>query len=253
MGCTDGQIGCSPNEHPAHEVTLSRAFWISETEVTQSEYQALMGTNPSYFSGCTDCPVEKVNWFEALAYANALSVSEGLAPCFDISGVEEGSTVTVLSTSGNPYDCEGYRLPTEAEWEYAARAGTDFIYSGSDIVNSVAWFGDGVFTPTVNETKPVATKSANSWGIHDMSGNVWEWCWDWYGEDYYSQTSAIDPLGPINGDISEYYALPTRIMRGGSWSEGGTNSGAHRVSCRGEALGSNKSQYIGFRLVRTAL
>ena len=236
MGCTAGQSSCLSNESPAHEVTLTRAFWLSETEVTQSEYQALMGTNPSHFSGCADCPVEKVNWFEALAYANALSVSQGLAPCFDISGFESGSTVTVLPLSGNPYDCEGYRLPTEAEWEYAARAGTDLVYAGSNDAGSVAWYS----VNSGNQTHPAATKAPNAFGLYDMSGNVYEWCWDWYDAGYYSQSPSTDPLGPAGASY--------RVFRGGGW---GGNASYLRAAFRGGGGPSYRHNALGFRLSRS--
>ncbi|MEC8024082.1 MAG: SUMF1/EgtB/PvdO family nonheme iron enzyme, partial [Myxococcota bacterium] len=232
MGCTASQSLCDFDESP-HEVTLTRAFWLSETEVTQSEYETLVGSNPSGFIGCGDCPVETVNWFETLAYANALSLSQGLAPCFDISG----STVTVLSTSGNPYDCEGYRLPTEAEWEYAARAGTNVLYAGSDDVELVGWY-------TANsdkQTHPVATKAPNAWGIYDMSGNISEWCWDWHLSDYYTDSPSADPVGPTDS--------PVRVARGGSWIY---DASYLRVSNRSGVGPSLQVNQIGFRLARTA-
>ncbi|MEC8024470.1 MAG: formylglycine-generating enzyme family protein [Myxococcota bacterium] len=237
MGCTAGQSSCQPDESPAHEVTLTRTFWLSETEVTQSEYQALMGSNPSHFSGCADCPVERVNWFEALAYANALSVSEGLAPCFDISGVESGSTVTVLSSSGNVYDCVGYRLPTEAEWEYAARAGTDLLYAGSNDAGSVAWYSSN----SSYQTHSVATKASNAFVLYDMSGNVWEWCWDWYDAGYYVPSPSSDPDGPAG-------LASNRVLRGGGWYY---SASYLRAANRDGSEPGSRNNYLGFRLARS--
>jgi formylglycine-generating enzyme required for sulfatase activity len=211
MGCTGWSL-CGNNESPVHSVTLTNDFWMTETEVTQGQWQALMGNNPSNFSSCgSDCPVETVNWYEALAFANEVSIAEDLAECYTLSGCintpgtdMECSSVTITSTSGSPYDCTGYRLPTEAEWEYAARAGTDLLYAGSNTVSDVAWYGSN----SGGTPHPVATKLPNAWDLYDMSGNVWEWTWDWYASDYYSSSPDTDPEGP---NIGSY-----RISRGGS-------------------------------------
>ena len=237
MGCTKNQSSCQADEFPAHEVTLTRAFWLSETEVTQSEYTAVMGANPSEFSACAECPVEMVNWFEALTYANARSTAEGLVPCFELSGVESGSTVTVLSPNGNPYDCEGYRLPTEAEWEYAARAGTDLLYAGSNDVSAVGWYGGN------SGTHPVAEKAPNAWGLYDMSGNVLEWCWDWYDSGYYSPSPSSDPAGPAG-------PAGLRVFRGGGWND---YESFLRAAVRLGLGPSNGSIVLGFRLARSVL
>jgi formylglycine-generating enzyme required for sulfatase activity len=177
-----------------HHVTISRPFWLQATEVTQGQWQALMGTNPSYFDGCgRDCPVEEVNWEDAVAYLNSLSDQEGLARCYD------GDRFKGLG-------CEGYRLPTEAEWEYAARAGTTGARYGD--LDAIAWY-DG---NAGRRTRPVGHKSPNGWGIHDMLGNVWEWVQDWYGP---VDTAATDPTGPSSGGI--------RVVRGGGWDHGASD------------------------------
>ena len=148
-----------------HRVTLTRAFLLQATEVTQAQYQALMGNNPSKFSNCSDCPVEKVSWIDAIAYVNALSKKESLPACYDSKGeVIGGRTV---------YDCKGYRLPTEAEWEYAARGGAQGARYGN--LDNIAWY-DG---NSGRKTHPVGKKRPNSFGLYDMLGNVWEWCHDW--------------------------------------------------------------------------
>jgi formylglycine-generating enzyme required for sulfatase activity len=235
MGCTPGQTGCGADEEPAHSVTLTHDFWMSVTEVTQKQWQGLMGNNPSYFESCgMDCPVERVNWYDTLAFANALSVAEGLQECFTLAD----HSVQVNTRSGSVYDCEGYRLPTEAEWEYAARAGTDLLYSGSDDVDSVAWY-DGNSGKT---THPVAKKGANDWDLYDMSGHVMEWVWDWYGSNFYSASPVTDPQGPNTGD--------NRVFRGGSWFIFASFS---RVADRYyfDPVDRANVLLIGFRLART--
>ncbi len=175
MGDTRG-VGYS-RELPTHQVTLS-SFYIGKYEVTQGEYQAVMGTNPSYFSG-SDKPVEQVTWYNAVEYCNARSIQEGLTPCYN------------TSTWACDFSANGYRLPTEAEWEYAARGASnnpDYLYAGSNDINSVAWYGDNSSSTTHN----VGTKAPNGLGIYDMSGNVYEWCNDWYGS--YSSSAQTDPV-----------------------------------------------------------
>jgi formylglycine-generating enzyme required for sulfatase activity len=195
-------------EKPAHPVTVSD-FYIGKYEVTQQQWKMIMGNNPSHFAGCDNCPVERVSWLE---------VQEFLAKLNDLTG-------------------QNYRLPTEAEWEYAAKGGAEskgFKYSGRSNVNFVSWFSGN----SGNKTNPVGTKEPNELGLYDMSGNVWEWVNDWFGA--YTDFPKDNPKGPDNGDF--------RIVRGGSWFG---YIGGSRVSCRGSDDPSNKRSYIGFRIVRT--
>ena len=216
-------------ERPRHDVTLSRSFWMGTTEVTQGQWVSLMGNNPSEFSSCgLECPVERVSWLDAARFANAASTAAGLSPCYVIDGTQ------VEWPDG--LACEGFRLPTEHEWEVAARAGTDFKYAGSDDLGSVGWFVDN----SGGETHPVGQKTANGWGLHDMSGNVWEWCWDWKDSSAYQSGTMADPVGPQSG--------ASRVLRGGCWS--GVASDA-RVADRDGGDPSNRGGGLGFRLTRT--
>jgi formylglycine-generating enzyme required for sulfatase activity len=204
MGCTAGMSSCESDESPAHVVTLTNDFYIGETEVTQGEYEAMMGTNPSYFSGCGfDCPVDQVNWHMSAAFANAVSDSEGLEQCYTCTGFGSSRVCTI---EVEPYSCGGYRLPTEAEWEAAARCGEDTLYSGSTVIGDVAWY-DG---NSGGITHTVATKASNACGLYDMSGNVWEWNQDWYSSSYYSSSPSADPIGVYGGS--------NRVARGTSYN-----------------------------------
>jgi len=244
MGCTAEQSSCGADESPVHTVTLSRDFWLGRTEVTQEQWQALIGNNPSHHSSCgLDCPVENLNWYEALAFANAVSAAAGLPECFELgdctntpgNGMDCGS-VAVNSDTGSLYDCEGFRTPTEAEWEYAARSEAALLYAGSDSIDEVGWY-DGNSSAS---THPVAQKQANGWGLYDMSGNVWEWSWDWYDASYYPTSPATDPQGPG----------PTvfRTYRGGAWY---APAEYLRVARRNHDDPENFNFGLGLRLART--
>jgi len=225
--------GGRSNERPVRSVTVS-SFFMDIHPVTQKQWHEIMGTNPSYFKG-DDRPVESVSWFDAAEYANRLSRREGLTPAYGISGNGDGRTVTWNR------DANGYRLPTEAEWEYAARGGNgspgNFTYSGSGNINEVAWYIEN----NGGGTQPVGTLKPNALGLYDMSGNVWEWCWDWwYGA--YPDTAQTDPDGASSGSY--------RVIRGGSWND---SDGRVRSASRSSGSPPARSHYNGFRLVRSGL
>ena len=228
MGCTVGQSDCGSAEKPAHRVTVS-TFSMGATEVTQGLWTSVMRSNPSRFDSCgDDCPVENVSWLDAVAFANAMSAREDLEACYRVSGE------TVTWPKG--IACRGYRLPTEAEWEYAARAGEDTLYAGSNSVDEVAWYKGN----SGRTTHPVGQKAANRWKIHDMSGNVWEWCWDWYGD--YNSDDKADPVGASSGSF--------RVNRGGSW---GVAPRVTRVAVRyWYAPGFRHYGSVGLRLARSS-
>jgi formylglycine-generating enzyme required for sulfatase activity len=224
MGSPSSESGRSDNE-VQHRVTVS-SFYMGKYQVTQEEYETVMGTNPSNKKGY-NLPVEQVTWYEAVEYCNRLSQREGLTPAYTINGT---------NVSWNR-SATGYRLPTEAEWEYAARGGNgspgNFIYSGSNSIDEVAWYTSN----SAGGTQPVGTKKANGLGLYDLSGNVWEWCWDWYGA--YPTSLQADPVGASSGSF--------RVGRGGSWYNTAQNV---RSAYRNYGTPSNRNNILGFRLVR---
>ncbi len=231
MGCTPSQQPyCQDGESPAHQVTLSRSFFIGTHEITRREWADVMGHDPSTHTACgEDCPVETVSWLNAVGFANALSTRQRRTPCYSIDG-DEVSWTTGL-------DCDGYRLPTEAEWEFAARGGADPLYAGADELDDVGWYDAN----SGGSPQPVGRKQPNALGLYDMSGNVWESVWDYSGD--YDAADVQDPTGPSNGT--------TRVCRGGAFDY---SSGSARVSFRGQTIPSSPSSHddLGLRLVRTA-
>jgi formylglycine-generating enzyme required for sulfatase activity len=225
MGSPSNEPDRYSDEGPQHQVTV-KSFYMGKYEVTQREWREVMGNNPSNFKGDT-LPVEQVSWFEAVEYCNKRSVKEGLSPAY--------------RGSGNSISCDwsanGYRLPTEAEWEYAAKGGNKnfltYLYAGSNSAGAVAWYSGN----SGSTTHPVGTKAANDLGIHDLSGNVWEWCWDWYGN--YASGAQTNPAGPSSGS--------NRVIRGGSWF---SYARYVRSSYRSNSTPSNRGSHLGFRLVR---
>ena len=218
MGCTKEQgSDCYDNEKPAHEVTLN-SFKISRYEVTQAQWRAVMGGNPAelYNTGCDNCPVENVSWDDVQGFLHKLNQQTGKA----------------------------YRLPTEAEWEFAARGGNQskgYKYAGSDDVGAVAWYDNNYESSKYGSqgtTHPIGTKAANELGLYDMTGNVWEWCSDWYDVDYYTSRPRDNPQGASLGSF--------RVVRGGSWL---TPPQHCRVVHRNYNTSGYRHRTFGFRLV----
>ena len=225
MGSPDSDKDALDIEKPQHRVRITRPFYLGVYEVTQGQYRAVTGENPSHFKGSDDLPVESVSWIAAIAFCNKLSEREGLKPYHQLGAV---------SQSGG----EGYRLPTEAEWEYACRAGSTTRYNfGDDAarLGEYAWFRDN----SGGKTHPVGQKRPNAWGLYDMHGNVWEWCWDGYDPGYYRQTPGADPVGPSQAAF--------RVLRGGSWDSYPRNARSASRYILPPALRNN---FVGFRLAR---
>jgi formylglycine-generating enzyme required for sulfatase activity len=223
MGSPEAEPGRSDDE-TQHKVTLTRPFWLQTTEVTQGQWRAVMGSNPSHFAQCgADCPVDQVTWEDAVAYVNALSDKEKLERCY------EGERLAFKGL-----DCKGYRLPTEAEWEYAARAGNrDARYGDLD---AVGWHLENAGF----RTHKVGQKGPNRWGLHDMLGGVWEWVHDWHGP--FDNEAAEDPTGPPSGT--------SRVRRGGSWG----NEASHlRAAARNIHTPGGRYGSYGFRVARSIL
>jgi formylglycine-generating enzyme required for sulfatase activity len=206
-----GADGEEANEKPVHRVTIAKPFAMGKTEVTQAQWRAVMGNDPSHFAACGDtCPVDQVSWDDVQKFIQKLNAKTG----------------------------KQYRLPTEAEWEYACRAGMQQEYCGSDNADSVAWNGFNSGSFFFNTPHPVATKRANAFGLHDMSGNVWEWVEDTYHDSYNG--------APTDG--SAWVGTSMRVLRGGSW---GKDPKFGRAAVRSK-FGLNYRDFsYGFRLART--
>ena len=236
MGSPVSEPGRNSDEGPQRQVTVG-GFYLGRYEVTQKEYQEVMGTNLSYFKG-DNLPVERVSWFDAVEYCNRLSRRDGLTPAYTISGTGDNWTVS-WNRSAN-----GYRLPTEAEWEYACRAGTTTPFStGNNITTSQANYnGNHPYNNNAKgeyrgKTTPVGSFAPNAWGLYDMHGNVWEWCWDWYGT--YPSSSETNPQGASSGS--------PRVLRGGGWLNFAQGL---RSAFRSHYESSFWNFAVGFRLVR---
>ena len=209
MGAIDGDLEVTNREKPAHQVTLTKPFYMAQTEVTQELWMAVMSANPSYFSEGSNLPVEQVSYNEALEFCSRLS---------DLTG-------------------HTFTLPTEAQWEYAARGGqnapaTPTVYAGSSELDAVAWYTDNCD----GTTHAVGSKAPNELDLYDMSGSVREWCLDWYGD--YSATAQTDPQGPSTGT--------NRVARGGGWASWAREC---RIPDRMDFYPGNKYGDTGFRIV----
>lgn len=239
MGSPEDELG-RRDEETQHQVTLTRDFYLAEMPVTQAQWAAEMGSSPSYHPECDDCPVEMVSWFEAVDYCNALSARDGLTPAYAVDGESVRWNQAV----------DGYRLPTEAEWEYACRAGTASAFYNGEItilsnygicdeldenLDEIGWY---CVNTGKTHTQNVGQKLPNPWGIYDMSGNVFEWCWDW--KEAYPPGPAVDPTGPDSG--------VKRVKRGGSWNNHGYQC---RSAFRAHTAPEDPKFTLGFRLART--
>ncbi len=195
------------NENPVYKVTLSKGFYMQTTEVTQKQWRSVMGTTPSYFKNCDNCPVEQVSWNDVKDYIRKLNSKEGTIK---------------------------YRLPTEAEWEYACRAGSETDYANGNSLGVMGWYKDN----SEKKNHSVAEKKTNAWGLYDMHGNVWEWVEDWKGS--YTSGNVTNPAGPSTGS--------KRVFRGGSWSNSATRC---RSAFRSSLSPGRKDFNLGFRLSKT--
>jgi len=204
MGTADGPI----DTKPAHLVKVDH-FLMDQNEVTQEIYEKVVGNNPARRKNPQN-PVEQVTWTAAAKFCNARSMQEGRKPCYD------------TNTWVCDFSVNGYRLPTEAEWEYAYRSGAStpfFFGSGPEDLKSFAWFQGN----SQSKPHPVGQRRPSSWGLYDMAGNVWEWCNDFYGVKYYRQSPAENPRGPEQGE--------KRVLRGGAWSTSADSCSAFVRNC----------------------
>ncbi len=220
-----GSASGGGDEKPVKDVTVS-AFEISVTEISQSQYKAIMADNPSFFKLDDNNPVEKVTWKDAITFCNKLSEEVGLEPCYN------------LSTGACDFSKSGFRLPTESEWEYACRAGSGLEYTlgdGESALDRAGWYQRN----SRETTHPVGQKTANAFGLYDVHGNVWEWCNDWYAKNAYESMAADNPTGPARGD--------DKVVRGGSWLDGPNDC---RSAKRRNFDPEKSYSDIGFRIVR---
>ena len=219
MGCNKSRNGLSMVKIPGTN------FEMLQTEVTQELYESIMGENPSYFKGANN-PVEMVSWYDAIYFCNKLSVVKGYEPVYSVDGNTDITKWNYTPHQRNSIKGEitqntsanGYRLPTVEEWQYAAKGGQYYTYAGSNEINEVAWYKGN----SNDKTHPVAQKKENGYGLYDMSGNVWEWCWESDRDGY-------------------------RYLCGGSWY----SDDSHNVSCSRDYGAYNQNNVLGFRIIRS--
>ena len=259
MGSPPKEPGRRTDETP-HAVRINTPFLLGKHEVTQRQFQQVMGFTPSHFTSTADgkpkvlkldtseFPVERVSWFDAAAFCNRLSKKDGYPPYYKMTNVQhDGNSIKQadLAVAGG----NGYRLPTEAEWEYACRASTTqrFHFGSSStskkanfIARAISNYGSRSKLQSLGRTAKVGSYPPNIWGLYDMHGNVAEWCSDWYAKDYYAHSRPTDPIGPDAGQH--------RVLRGGSWL---VNEASCRSATRFYLTGDQRKYFAGFRVART--
>jgi formylglycine-generating enzyme len=255
MGSPRHEVGRFKEEETQHEVSLTRPYFMGVFEVSQAEFERFMGYQPSQNDDCANCPVENISWYEAAAFTNAVSTTAGLAQCYACTGSGVDVECELLDTWATPYDCPGYRLPTEAEWEHAARAGSTGAFddgeslkigdardcAGTVILNGWSYLDDIAHYCGSGSRYPleVGMKAPNAWGLYDVHGNVYEWCHD-AGDGSDLTTNATDPWGTS--------AVAYRMSRGGSYHSEPRNL---RSATRSWHKLEYDSTILGFRLART--
>ena len=241
MGASENDPEAFDDEKPQHKIIIPHGLCVFDAPITQAHFFSLMGYNPSHFKGKDNHPVEQVNWHEAAAFCNVLSREFGLSEVYDVTGSGKDVVCTIKQPYPNTklktgfFTTTGFRLPTEAEWEYVCRAGCEASRYGN--IDDIAWYAGN----SKNTTHPVKQKQPNAWGLHDTLGNVWEWCYDTYNENAYQRHRLNHPI--TNNGAS-------RVVRGGRWFD---DSRGVRASCRSGGDPSGRSQYLGFRPVRFVL
>jgi formylglycine-generating enzyme required for sulfatase activity len=264
MGAADGEDESKSDEKPQHRVRITKPFYLGMYEVTQGEFERVIGRNPSWFSArgehkesvsgqdTSRFPVEGICWYDAVDFCNKLSESENRPPCYRMTNVArngDGSIKVVYASYPNVAVAggTGYRLPTEAEWEYACRAGTTTPFHFGTALNGSEANGDcnNPYSTTekgeyLDQTTTVGSYNPNAFGLYDMHGNVWEWCWDLYDKKYYGKSPEADPIGPSSGS--------DRVYRGGSWN----TYALFRAALRDRNSPAHRYDTLGFRVARSS-